>query len=56
MVWLCQMLCLKMVVSDGLFFNKIAIHFIHRGLAYLVATLVVIWWFKARKVEVSNHI
>jgi cytochrome c oxidase assembly protein subunit 15 len=41
-------------ISDGLFFNKIAIHFIHRGLAYLVAAFVVIWWFKAKKQQTSG--
>jgi cytochrome c oxidase assembly protein subunit 15 len=41
-------------ISDGLFFNKITIHFIHRGLAYLVAAFVVIWWFKAKKQQTSG--
>ena len=36
-------------VSDGLFFNKIAIHFIHRGLAYLIAIFVFVWWIKSRQ-------
>lgn len=33
--------------------NNITIHFIHRGLAYLLFILIVAWWFKAR--SVSNH-
>jgi cytochrome c oxidase assembly protein subunit 15 len=41
-------------IGDGLFFNKIAIHFIHRGLAYLIALLVLIWWLKAKKEVHSN--
>jgi cytochrome c oxidase assembly protein subunit 15 len=41
-------------INDGLFFNKIAIHFIHRGLAYLVTVLVVIWWFKSKQLKTSS--
>ena len=33
---------------DGLFFNKISIHFIHRLLAYSIFILVIIWWLKAK--------
>lgn len=33
--------------------NNITIHFIHRGLAYLLFILIVAWWFKSR--SVSNH-
>lgn len=36
-------------VLDGLFFNKIAIHFIHRLLAYSIFILVIIWWLKAKQ-------
>jgi len=28
--------------------NPIAIHFIHRGLAYLLVVLAGIWWFRSR--------
>lgn len=35
-------------VADGLFFNKISIHFIHRLLAYSIFILVIIWWLKAK--------
>jgi cytochrome c oxidase assembly protein subunit 15 len=38
---------------DGLFFNKIAIHFIHRLLAYSIFIIVVIWWVKAKKNSTS---
>lgn len=35
--------------------NPITIHFIHRGLAYLLVILVVLWWFKS-KVDASSGI
>lgn len=28
--------------------NNITVHFIHRGVAYLLFTMVVLWWFKAK--------
>lgn len=31
--------------------NNITIHFIHRGLAYLLFALIVTWWFKARLIS-----
>ncbi len=33
--------------------NPIAVHFIHRGLAYFLTVLVLIWWWKARKISGS---
>lgn len=33
--------------------NPIAIHFIHRGLAYFLTLLVLIWWWKAGKISGS---
>lgn len=39
---------------DSLFFNRLAIHFIHRNLAYLIFILVGIWWYKARKAKASG--
>ena len=30
--------------------NNITIHFIHRGLAYLLFVLIVTWWFKAKAI------
>lgn len=33
--------------------NKITIHFIHRTLAYIIAFLIIIWWFKAKSVSHS---
>lgn len=33
--------------------NKIAIHFIHRTLAYLITFFVIIWWYRARTVSYS---
>jgi len=34
--------------AKNLVSNNITVHFIHRGLAYLLFLLVVTWWFKAR--------
>jgi heme a synthase len=34
--------------------NKITIHFVHRGLAYLLSLLIVMWYYRAAKVEGSN--
>ena len=31
--------------------NNITIHFIHRGLAYLLFILIAAWWFKARAIN-----
>ncbi len=39
---------------DGLFFNRIGIHFFHRGLAYVLLVLIIIWWFKAKKITATN--
>jgi cytochrome c oxidase assembly protein subunit 15 len=39
---------------NSIFHNKIAIHFIHRNLAYLIAVSILVWWFKARTVASSN--
>lgn len=39
--------------SKNLVNNNITIHFIHRGLAYLLFILIMGWWFKAR--SVTNH-
>ena len=37
--------------TKNLVANPIAIHFIHRGLAYLLVVLIGIWWYKARSVS-----
>jgi cytochrome c oxidase assembly protein subunit 15 len=34
--------------TKNLFANPITIHFIHRGLAYILILLISIWWFKSR--------
>jgi heme a synthase len=34
--------------------NKIAIHFIHRNLAYLITIVIAVWWWRSRKVT-SSH-
>jgi len=35
----------------NLAYNPIMIHFIHRGLAYLLFGMVVAWWFKAKAIK-----
>lgn len=45
------------MLNDGFqsfFHNKITIHFIHRGLAYLLVVLLLIWWWKARNISYSK--
>jgi heme a synthase len=39
-----------MLTQGGIAHNPITIQFIHRGLAYIIAVLVAIWWWKASKV------
>lgn len=44
--------------SNGGFFysiahNKVTIHFIHRTLAYIIAFLIITWWYRARSVSWS---
>lgn len=34
--------------------NKITIHFVHRGLAYLLTALIIVWYYKAAKVKGSD--
>lgn len=41
-------------ITDSLFFNPIAIHFIHRCLAYILLVLVLVWWQQARKITTSS--
>lgn len=35
-------------------YNPIAIHFIHRGLAYILLILIITWWVKAKKINGSK--
>lgn len=49
-----------MWIPDGLmsrsFVNdKIAVHFIHRGLAYIICTLLIFWFFAAGRSAIKNH-
>jgi cytochrome c oxidase assembly protein subunit 15 len=44
----------KVSVVDFLFFNKISIHFIHRGLAYLLVALSIYWYIKAKTIKASS--
>ena len=37
--------------SKNLVANPITIHFIHRGLAYLLLILIVAWWFKSNGIK-----
>ena len=37
--------------TKNLVSNNITVHFIHRGLAYLLSVLVIIWWLKANAVK-----
>jgi cytochrome c oxidase assembly protein subunit 15 len=39
-----------MLTQGGITHNPITIQFIHRGLAYLIAILVAIWWWKSAKI------
>ena len=32
-------------------YNPIAIHFIHRGLAYLLFVMILVWWFKSKSIN-----
>lgn len=34
--------------------NRVNVQWIHRGMAYIIAGLLVIWWWKARKTEASR--
>ena len=40
--------------TKNLVANPITIHFIHRGLAYLLTLLIIVWWFKARNITTSK--
>jgi heme a synthase len=51
-----------MIVPTGMFnrsflnnavHDKITIHFIHRTLAYIIAILIFVWWFAARRISYS---
>ena len=35
----------------NIFYNPLTIHFIHRGLAYLLFVLVIVWWFKSKNIN-----
>jgi heme a synthase len=37
--------------TKNLFANPITIHFIHRGLAYLLTLLIAMWWFKSKSIK-----
>jgi cytochrome c oxidase assembly protein subunit 15 len=35
----------------NIFYNPLMVHFIHRGLAYLLFVLVLVWWFKSKNIR-----
>ena len=35
----------------NIFYNPLTVHFIHRGLAYLLFVLILVWWFKSNKIK-----
>jgi cytochrome c oxidase assembly protein subunit 15 len=40
--------------AENLGYNPITVHFIHRGLAYLLFVLVLVWWFKAKDIAFNK--
>jgi heme a synthase len=36
---------------ENIFFNPLTLHFIHRGLAYILFGLIVFWWFKTSSIK-----
>ena len=41
-------------VIKNIFYNPISIHFIHRGLAYLLFVLVITWWYQSKGIKSST--
>ena len=41
-------------ILEGLFFDRISIHFIHRTLAYFIFIITIFWWLKAKQNATSN--
>jgi cytochrome c oxidase assembly protein subunit 15 len=41
-------------VIKNILYNPISIHFIHRGLAYLLFILVIIWWYQSKGIKNST--
>jgi len=40
--------------SSNFLHDKIAVHFIHRTLAYIIALFVILWWWSARSISYSS--
>ena len=40
--------------AKNLVYNPITVQFIHRGLAYLLFILIILWWFKSKKISGSS--
>jgi heme a synthase len=43
-------------VSEVLVYHKIGIHFMHRGLAYVLLILLVVWFIQAQKINSSSFL
>lgn len=39
---------------NNLFFNPLIIHFIHRGIAYILFILILVWWWQSKKIITSS--
>ena len=37
----------------NIFYNPLTVHFIHRGLAYILFVLVIVWWFRSKNINGS---
>ena len=35
----------------NIFYNPLTVHFIHRGLAYVLFVLVLAWWYKSKSIR-----
>ena len=49
-MWIPDGLMTRSFISD-----KIAVHFMHRGMAYILLTVLVFWFISARRTANSNH-
>ena len=37
----------------NIFYNPLTVHFIHRGLAYILFVLVIVWWLRSKNINGS---
>lgn len=54
--WIPQGMFRESPLLLNFFENRITIHFFHRGLAYLLLILIVIYFFKTRAVSAASHV